>query len=111
MITAVQPAGFPDPSSTDQAAKPAPIADVAKQAPPEPTPEANVRLTIDASPDGPFFVYTLQDRETGRIIVQLPRHRAEALGDQPSYHPGDLIRAKALSPTRAAPLAPDVVNG
>ena len=96
MINAIQAAGFSDPSPTDPAVKAPPAQpDRAPRRPaPEPPAEAHVRLTIDAAADGPYFVYTLQDRATGRILAQLPRHEVQAIADRPAYAAGDLIKTE-----------------
>ena len=97
MIKPVQALPHPEPLPADaggrtQEAAPAPKP-VAAPAPQSAT-DRNVRLTIDPASSGPFFVYTLTDRDTGRIIAQLPRQEVAKAAERPDYSAGDVIRTK-----------------
>lgn len=58
-------------------------------------PEPNLRLSIDKAEDGLFYVYTIKDRETGRIISQTPRDELARVKDQPGYVAGTVVNTKA----------------
>ena len=77
----------------------APIAQAPKrpQAPPSPpaTSTANLRLVIEEDTATGEFIYKTLDRDTGEVILQLPRKEVLRGMANGSYSAGDLIKAKA----------------
>jgi beta-lactamase class A len=55
------------------------------------TPEANQRLVIQESGEVGVFVYTILDRATGRVIVQLPRESVAEMARLSTYAAGQVI--------------------
>jgi uncharacterized FlaG/YvyC family protein len=69
-------------------------ASVEKTAPAEPAPQSLLRLEIATDRHG-GFVYTLTDRDTGRVVAQIPRESVEQLGSDPNYTAGTVVKTEA----------------
>lgn len=57
-----------------------------------PTPEYNLRLTVDKDPDSGDWVYKAIDRYTGEVVRQLPRQEVLDLKSSKSYQAGAVIK-------------------
>jgi flagellar protein FlaG len=53
------------------------------------------RLVIQAGAQTGVFVYTILDRLTGQILVQIPREEVIKLANRPDYSAGTVIDTKA----------------
>ncbi len=78
----------PDPTPAPQPASPKADASARQPAP-------YVKLTIGLAPSGDFYVYTLTDTATGRVLVQLPRDQLEGLKQRGDYTAGAVVRTRA----------------
>lgn len=85
---------------------PTPEIEPAPQVRPSPPPEvalplkprvdqANLRLVIEQDPDSGSFVYKTINRETGEVVLQLPRDELLRLRDHVDYHPGVVVDDQA----------------
>jgi flagellar protein FlaG len=76
------------PTSTDATtAEPAP-------APPKPVEPAQ-RLVISEGAQTGVYIYTILDRSTGQVLVQIPREEVMSLGSRPDYTAGKVIDTTA----------------
>jgi flagellar protein FlaG len=64
---------------------------------PDPQPPAvqDLRLVIEEDPATGAFVYKTFDRNTGEVVLQLPRPEMLKAMSAGTYGPGDLIKTKA----------------
>jgi len=73
----------------------APSKDTAAAKPPAAPPaEPLLRLEIKDKGDG-RFVYALTDRNTGQLVVEIPREALAQLASDPNYSAGDVVSTKA----------------
>jgi flagellar protein FlaG len=66
----------------------------APQMPPD-TANAAQRLVIQAGAQTGVFIYTILDRATGQVMVQIPREEVLRLANRPDYSAGAVIDTKA----------------
>jgi flagellar protein FlaG len=59
------------------------------------SPEPDLRLVIEESPQSGSFVYKTVDRRTGEVVLQLPREEVLRLRDVQDYVAGDVITTQA----------------
>lgn len=83
-ISAISPNAPSDP----QPRQPAP-----EQAAPTPAESQATRLLIQEVAGR--YVYTVIDRDTGRVIAQLPRQQVQEMGGLDSYNAGAMVNTKA----------------
>ena len=48
-------------------------------------------MVIDKDPSGLLFVYKLIDPDTGKVVVELPRHELRKLGEAADYRAGSVV--------------------
>jgi hypothetical protein len=70
-----------------------------KKAKPVAKPEADAeaadqRLVIREGVERGVFVYTVLDRASGKVMVQLPREEAAQLANRPDYTAGQVVDTK-----------------
>lgn len=66
-------------------------------APAEPPPTAmnlDTRLVIEEDKQTRTFIYKTLDRETGEVLQQFPREQVLRLRQDPSYTPGQVLKAR-----------------
>ena len=85
------PSQAPVPSGVQ---KPASTVDEKVATPVAPTPQPLLRLEITSDREG-RYVYTLTDRDTGRVVATIPREALAQLGKDPNYTAGAVVTTKA----------------
>ena len=53
------------------------------------------RLLIQEGAEAGIFVYTILDRASGRVLVQIPREEVLQLANRPDYSAGQVVNTKA----------------
>ena len=48
-------------------------------------------MVIDKDESGLLFIYKLIDPNTGKVVVEIPRHELRKLGESPSYRAGSVV--------------------
>lgn len=66
----------------------------AKTPPAQTDAPANVRLVIEEDGDTGTFIYKTLDRETGEVILQLPREEVIKAIHSGEYNAGDAVRTE-----------------
>ncbi len=60
-----------------------------------PDADADQRLVIQEGTQAGLFVYTILDRTSGRVMLQIPSEDLAQLAARPDYEAGQVIKAKA----------------
>ena len=60
----------------------------------KPVVDADQRLVIQEGSDAGLFVYTILDRSSGQVMMQIPREDVEKLAASPDYEAGQVIDTK-----------------
>jgi flagellar protein FlaG len=113
-ITQLNPVSSDLPAVTAPSASPGPTSPQTSSAPPassktsstpgnaavepkSPPQQANPaqRLVIQAGAQTGVFIYTILDRATGQVLVQIPREEVIQLSKRPDYSAGSVIDTKA----------------
>ena len=93
-VAAVPPA--PDTGRLDKAPPKAQPAPRAEPKPPEVTPDlAEMRLVIELDQGSGTYVYKTINRQTGEVVLQLPRDEVLRLRTESEYSAGSVVRTKA----------------
>lgn len=98
MVTNIQPTPTVTDSNLDRGSeKGRPTKAITPKATPEtpasePAPaRGDLRLVIDKDESGLLFVYKLIDPDTGKVMVEIPRHELRKLGEAPDYKAGSVV--------------------
>ncbi len=67
----------------------------ATRKPAAPEPQSNQRLEIQETEQVGVFVYTVIDRDTGRVLTQIPRETVAQLAQERTYSTGRVIKTTA----------------
>ena len=57
--------------------------------------EDSQRLTISEGPEAGVLIYTILDRASGRVLLQIPRVEVEQIATRPDYTAGTVIDTTA----------------
>ncbi len=92
-ISAPPPAAKP---TEGDAAAPAPSGTASAAAPAAgSSPDDTQRLLISEGPEAGVLIYTIVDRVSGRVLVQIPREQVEQIASRSDYTAGTVIDTKA----------------
>jgi len=82
----------PGTTATATAPKPAPASSSASAS--TPSNESSQRLVISEGAETGVYVYTILDRTTGQVLVQIPREEVVRISSRPGYAAGQVISTK-----------------
>jgi flagellar protein FlaG len=70
---------------------PKPVEPVRKPAPTTASQDPDVRLVIQEGTMAGLFIYTIVDRASGQVMLQIPREDLAQLAARPDYEAGQVI--------------------
>jgi flagellar protein FlaG len=60
----------------------------------KPAADADQRLVIREGTEGGLFVYTIVDRASGQVMMQIPREDLDKFAARPDYEAGQVVDTK-----------------
>jgi uncharacterized FlaG/YvyC family protein len=60
----------------------------------KPAADAEQRLVIREGTEDGLFIYTILDRASGKVVVQIPREDLAQLANRPDYEAGQIVDTK-----------------
>ncbi len=73
---------------------PAPASSSSSSSGSAPSNESSQRLVISEGAQTGVYVYTILDRTTGEVLVQIPREEVVRISSRPGYSAGQVINTK-----------------